>query len=111
MIMGLPLSCVVIFLMAYIVMTCYRCMKSAVLTSYIAYHHLDMLIGYSFVMMYYLYLSLLKSVLDIFNCSPTDPVEVDKDGNIITYMQTQFERCYYYNDDGSPVRPETESRF
>ena len=102
MIMGLPLSCIVIFLIAYIGMTCHRCMKSAVLTTYIAYHHLDMLIGYSFVMMYYLYLSLLKSVLDIFNCSPTDPVEVDKDGNIITYMQVQFERCYAYNEDGTP---------
>ena len=36
-------------------------------------NHVDVLIGMFLTMFYFLYLYLTRSVLDIFNCSPTDP--------------------------------------
>jgi hypothetical protein len=44
--------------------------------------HVPVLVGTSLVMMYYLYLNLTRSVLDMFNCQPTTP----PDGH--TYLRT-----------------------
>jgi hypothetical protein len=50
--------------------------------------HLPALMGSFFTMFYFLYLSLTRASLDIFNCTPTDP----PDG--YTYLQVVFEKCY-----------------
>ncbi len=46
--------------------------------------HVPSLVGTTLVMLYYLYLNLTRSVLDIFNCQPTSP----PDGH--TYLRTFF---------------------
>jgi hypothetical protein len=50
--------------------------------------HAPLLVGVSLTTMYYLYLFLTRSTLDIFNCGPTDP----PDGH--TYLEVVFERCW-----------------
>jgi len=62
------------------------------------------LIATGVVMMYYLYLSVTKRALDVFNCNPTDP----PDGNLYTPF-TSLEcdggghcRCNAVNSDGTP---------
>jgi hypothetical protein len=44
--------------------------------------HVPALVGTTLVMMYYLYLNLCRSILDVFNCQPTTP----PDGH--TYLRT-----------------------
>ena len=55
--------------------------------------HASALIGLSFIMMYYLYLSLTQYTLDIFNCNPMAPPEFEN-GEIVTYLDATFEQCY-----------------
>ena len=49
--------------------------------------HAPAMVGTILVMMYYLYLYLTRTTLDVFNCAPTDP----PDGH--TYLEVVFERC------------------
>lgn len=51
-------------------------------------NHLHLLVGTLLVMFYYLYLYLTRTVLDVFNCNPTDP----PDG--YTYLSVVWERCW-----------------
>ena len=50
--------------------------------------HVSQLIAMLLVMLYYLYLYITRTVLDVFNCSPTDP----PDGH--EYLEVIFERCW-----------------
>jgi hypothetical protein len=50
--------------------------------------HAPVMVSVSLTTMYYLYLFLTRSTLDIFNCGPTDP----PDGH--TYLEVVFERCW-----------------
>ena len=50
--------------------------------------HASKIIGLIIVMFYFLYLFLTRSILDVFNCTPTDPY----DG--YTYLEVVFEKCW-----------------
>ena len=50
--------------------------------------HLSTMVGMFFTMLYVLYLYLTRTVLDVFDCSPTDP----PDGH--EYLDVVFERCW-----------------
>jgi hypothetical protein len=56
------------------------------------YTHVPAMVGTALVMMYYLYLNLTRSVLDIFNCQPTVP----PDGHMYlrTYLTILLLECY-----------------
>jgi hypothetical protein len=45
------------------------------------------------VVFYFLYLYLTRSILDIFDCSPTKPPSYDSNGNTIKYLAVVFEQC------------------
>jgi hypothetical protein len=49
--------------------------------------HVSTLVSVAVTVMYFLYLFLTRAILDVFNCSPTDPF----DG--FTYLEVVFERC------------------
>ena len=51
------------------------------------HRHASVLIAMLLVMFYYLYLYLTRTILDVFNCAPTDP----PDGK--TYLEVVFEEC------------------
>ncbi len=50
------------------------------------FNHLPTLVATGIVAQRVLYLYMTRTTLDIFNCSPTDPPEKDKDGKEILYM-------------------------
>ena len=45
------------------------------------------------IILYFLYLYITRTLLDIFNCAPTIPPTYDSSGNIMTYLSVQFEQC------------------
>ena len=55
--------------------------------------HASALVGLTFLLIYYLYLSLTKYTLDIFNCNPMSPPEFEN-GIMVTYLDATFEQCY-----------------
>jgi hypothetical protein len=50
------------------------------------YNHAYIIVATGVVVQRVLYLYMTRSTLDIFNCSPTDPPDYDKDGKMILYM-------------------------
>jgi hypothetical protein len=50
------------------------------------YNHAHVVIATGVVVQRVLYLYMTRSTLDVFNCSPTDPPDYDKDGKMILYM-------------------------
>jgi hypothetical protein len=50
------------------------------------YNHAHVVIATGVVVQRVLYLYMTRSTLDVFNCSPTDPPDYDKDGRLILYM-------------------------
>jgi hypothetical protein len=58
------------------------------------HNHAHLGIGNGLITFYLLYMYITKTSLDIFNCSPTTPAELDKDGNEIKYLEVVFEECY-----------------
>jgi hypothetical protein len=50
------------------------------------YNHAHVVVATGVVVQRVLYLYMTRSTLDIFNCSPTDPPDYDKDGKMILYM-------------------------
>ncbi len=78
---GLPLAAMSAFLLLH---TLQYIRKRVCLRRKSKLHsHLPALVGTTLVMMYYLYLNLTRSVLDVFNCQPTTP---PKDGKL--YLRT-----------------------
>lgn len=51
--------------------------------------HVDTLVATVLIMMYYLYLVLTRTILDVFNCGPTDPP--DPEGRV--FLQAEFVPC------------------
>lgn len=84
--MALPLGAMVVFLSMYAVKYLQkRCVQRR---RQRLHSHLPALIGVALTMCYYLYLYVVRTTLDIFNCSPTTP----PDGN--EYMEAVFVKCY-----------------
>jgi sugar lactone lactonase YvrE len=50
------------------------------------YNHAHVVVATGVVVQRVLYLYMTRSTLDVFNCSPTDPPDYDKDGKMILYM-------------------------
>ncbi len=68
---GLPVAAIALFLLLHVVQ---YIRKRLILRRKKKVHsHVPALVGTSLVMLYYLYLNLTRSVLDIFNCQPTTP--------------------------------------
>ena len=82
---SLPLAAGGMFLVAYVVL--YLNKRCILRRTKRLHRHSSILIAMAFVSMYYLYLYLTRTILDVFNCSPTDP----PDGN--TYLEVVFEEC------------------
>jgi hypothetical protein len=78
---GLPLAALTMFTLCHVLL--YVKKRFLLGRKRKLHSHLPALVGTSLVMMYYLYLNLTRSVLDIFNCQPTQP---DTDGK--TYLRT-----------------------
>jgi len=55
--------------------------------------HVHLMVGTSLISFYYFYLYLTKTSLDIFNCSPTEPVEYNAAGEPIEYLEVTFAQC------------------
>ena len=83
---ALPLAAVAGFLTMHITLLVYK--KCILCRSGKATGHVNNMIGSLFLMLYYLYLYITRTTLDVFNCSPTDPY----DG--YTYLTVVFERCW-----------------
>ncbi|NDH69626.1 MAG: hypothetical protein EBY22_17375, partial [Gammaproteobacteria bacterium] len=45
------------------------------------------------ILMYFFYLYLTRTIMDVFNCTPTVPPSYDNNNNVIKYMSVQFEQC------------------
>jgi hypothetical protein len=58
------------------------------------HNHAHLGIGNGLITFYLLYLYITKTSLDIFNCSPTTPVEIGPDGEEIKYLEVVFVECY-----------------
>ena len=78
---GLPLAALTMFSLCHVALYLYK--KCYLRRKKKLHSHLPALVCTSLVMMYYFYLNLTRSVLDIFNCQPTVP---DTDGK--TYLRT-----------------------
>ena len=91
-IQGLPLALFSLLLLANVVYILY---KAIVLqrTKKDLMKHTSAIKGAGIIIMYFLYLYLSRTVLDIFNCSPTTPPSYDSAGKIITYLSVAFEVC------------------
>jgi hypothetical protein len=50
------------------------------------YNHAHVVVATGVVVQRVLYLYMTRSTLDVFNCSPTDPPDYDKEGKMILYM-------------------------
>lgn len=55
--------------------------------------HVGAIKAAAIVVMYFLYLYITRTLLDVFNCSPTTPPTYDANGVIIKYLSVQFEEC------------------
>jgi hypothetical protein len=85
--MQLPVGAAVIFLIIFVSNLLYKRVFMCVKTRAKLLSHKNALIGMFFVMFYFLYLYLTRTVFDIFNCSPTIP----SDGK--EYLQVAFVEC------------------
>lgn len=56
-------------------------------------HHIPALKSAAILIMYFLYLYITRTLLDVFNCAPTVPPSYDANGNLIKYLSVQFEEC------------------
>ena len=83
---ALPLAAIVMFSFGHVVLFCYK--KFILCRSGKTTGHVNMMIGSLFLLLYYLYLYITRTTLDVFNCAPTDPY----DG--YTYLSVVFERCW-----------------
>jgi hypothetical protein len=85
--MQLPVGAAVIFMLIFVSNLLYKRLVMCVKTRAKLLSHKNALIGMFFVMFYFLYLYLTRTVFDIFNCSPTIP----SDGK--EYLQVAFVEC------------------
>ena len=94
---SVPLAIFAIMLIAVLAKFLWKLVKKYILRMKVnskqLCRHSKALIGLSFIMMYYLYLSLTKYTLDIFNCNPMAPPEFEN-GVMVTYLDATFEQCY-----------------
>jgi len=56
-------------------------------------NHTSTLKSSALILMYFFYLYLTRTVMDVFNCTPTIPPSTNADGVLIKYMSVQFEQC------------------
>lgn len=84
-VMGLPVAAATLFLLAHIAV--YLKKKCILRTNKKLHAHGSALIGMTLILFYYLYLYLTRTILDVFNCSPTDP----PDGH--EYLEVVFVPC------------------
>lgn len=85
-IMAIPLGCAFMLFVAWAVGVLYNRASRGGSWKEINAHAGRIVAGYM-IMLYFLYLYISKQILDIFNCSPTDP----PDGKL--YLQAVFEPC------------------
>jgi hypothetical protein len=86
-VMGLPLGAAVVFALIFTVNVAVKRLVKGVTGRRRLMSHMNALVGMMLVVMYFLYLYLTRTVLDMFNCSPTVP----PDGH--EYLQVVFVRC------------------
>lgn len=55
--------------------------------------HISSMKATGLIIMYFLYLYITRTLLDVFNCSPTIPPTYNSNGQIIKYLSVQFEEC------------------
>lgn len=77
---GLPLAVLSFFALMHVVQYTRKRLQGRTRK---LHSHLPALVGTSFTMMYYLYLSLTRSILDVFNCQTNTP-----DINGVKYLRT-----------------------
>lgn len=82
---ALPLAALSIFAMLHVILY----LKKRIIQGRKknVHRHISTMIATALVMMYLLYLYLTRTILDVFNCSPTDP----PDGK--QYLEVVFEEC------------------
>jgi len=56
-------------------------------------NHTSTLKSSALILMYFFYLYLTRTVMDVFNCTPTIPPSYNSNGSLIKYMSVQFEQC------------------
>jgi len=82
---GLPLAALVLFGMLHCWLWFYkRVIKQRTKK---LHSHVSALVGTALTMLYYLFMNITRTTLDVFNCSPTDP----PDG--FEYLEAVFVRC------------------
>jgi hypothetical protein len=57
------------------------------------YRHVPTNRAVALVILYFFYLYLTKTTLDVYNCAPTVPPTYDSTGKLMKYLSTQFEEC------------------
>jgi hypothetical protein len=88
----MPLAAMAIFIMVHFAKWGHK--KFVLKRTKKLHNHRHLVIGTSLSTFYYLYLYITKTSLAIFNCSATDPPEMDLDGSVIQYLEVEFVPCY-----------------
>ena len=99
---GMPIFAWLCLLTVYTVQTCFKALVMGRGKKDL-HSHVYGLVATGVVVQRVLYLYMARSTLDVFNCSPSNPPDYDKQGNVIKYMV----RCGARSVPTRPERPPT----
>ena len=91
-IMGLPLAIFALFFTGMSFMMIYKSIMFGRKRKEL-FKHKSIIKATMIILMYFFYLYLTRTIMDVFNCTTTVPPSYDKNGSPLLYMSVIFEQC------------------